>query len=493
MSLSKNLTLAGYNPHIDPNLWGLYMIKVTIGAKAGNYDFDLSSIDMNEIWDIKASAPTQVELKSVKNGVITGSLQIEAKDEDSTIELEGQFSAKALKAKDYDNLLISVTSLTVIEKGVESYTISGLDLSSDDIANSKSLAAYLKGQTIQIVGNDKDNELTGSAGKENFVGGNGDDVYYVTSKDTVTEGSGKTSGDDTVVGAGELDLADYKNVENLSGGKSDDDLTGTSAANVLNGGAGNDTLDGNGGKDVLIGGSGDDTYYVAGGETIKEAAGKAGGVDTVIGSGVINIAKFDTLENLVGDRKDDTLTGNAADNTIDGGRGADKMTGGAGDDTYIVDNAKDAVIETDKKGHDTVEASISFDLSKFKLVEDLFLVGKGNINGVGNAEDNAIIGNSGANVIEGGLGDDELSGEGGVDTFVFAKGDGSDTITDFGAKSGAQHEQIELEGFGRNFDYSDLKFISSKAGVEIDFGKGDDSIFLEGVKLKDLDASDFQF
>ncbi|WP_137157857.1 calcium-binding protein [Rhizobium sp. FKL33] len=468
------------------------MIKVTIGAKAGNYDFDLSSIDMDEIWDTEAYRP-EIIIDSPGKTTFTGTVILESRDDDASLEIEGEFSVKAMKNKDYENLLVSATSLTVIEGGVESYTISGLDLSADDIASNKSLAAYLKSQTVQIVGNDKDNELTGSAGKEAFVGGNGDDVYYVTSKDTVTEGSGKSSGNDTVVGSGELDLADYKNVENLTGGKSNDDLTGNSGANVLNGGAGNDILDGDGGKDVLIGGAGNDTYYVTGSETIKEAAGKAGGVDTVIGSGVISLAKFENIENLEGDRKNDTLTGNSGDNMIDGGKGADKMTGGAGDDTYIVDNAKDSVVESDKKGHDTVETSVSFSLEKFKLVEDLFLVGKDDLDAIGNAEDNVIEGNSGDNIIEGALGDDELSGESGVDTFVFSKGDGEDTITDFVAKKGAQHEVIELEGFGRKFDYDDLKFIGSKAGVEIDFGKGDDSIFLEGVKMKDLDASDFQF
>ncbi|MCV3765385.1 calcium-binding protein [Rhizobium sp. TRM95796] len=467
------------------------MIKVTIGDKAGNYDFDLSGIDMKEIWDTNAHVPSKVELKGESKGVITATILVEekGKEADAAIELTGKFSAKALEKLDYDKLLVSVSSLTYYEKGVETYTISGLDLSSADIKSNKTLAAYLNGETVQIVGNDKDNELAGSAGKEIFVGGNGDDVYYVTSKDGVQED--KNAGDDTVVGSGKLDLSDYKNVENLTGGKSNDDLTGSSGANTLDAGAGNDTLDGNGGKDVLIGGSGDDSYYVTGGETIKEAAGKGGGVDTVIGSGSVSLAKFDNIENLVGGRKDDNLTGNSGDNVIDGDRGADRMSGGAGDDTYIVDNAKDSVIETDKKGHDTVETSVSFSIEKFKLVEDLYLVGKGDIKGAGNVADNVIVGNSGDNVIEGGEGDDELSGEGGVDTFVFNKGDGEDVITDFDAK-GSDHEQIEVNGYGRKFDFDDIDMSSTKKGVELEFANGD-SIFLEGVKSKDIDASDFQF
>jgi Ca2+-binding RTX toxin-like protein len=470
------------------------MIKVEIGAKAGNYDFDMSDIDMNEIWDIAAHRPEEVDVGAVKNGVFSGTIVVaeKGKDADSAIEIEGKFNAKAYAKNDYDNFLVSVSSLTVIEQGVESYTISGLDLSSADIKSNKTLAAYLKGETVQITGNDRDNELSGSAGKEAFVGGNGDDVYYVTDKDTVKEGSGKDSGDDTVVGSGALDLSDYKNVENLIGGKTNDDLTGTSGNNTIEGGAGDDTLDGNGGKDVLNGGAGDDTYFVGEGKAqIKESSGKGSGEDTVVGSGVISLEDFKNVENLEGGRQDDKLTGNSEDNIIDGGRGADRMSGGAGDDLYIVDNAKDIVVEADKKGHDTVETSVSFDLGKFKLVEDLFLVGKANIDATGGDNDNTLEGNAGDNELEGGRGDDELTGGDGDDLFIFNRGDDQDVITDFDAK-GSDHEVIEVNGYGSKLDFEDLKISATKNGVEVDFGKGD-SIFLEGVKIKDVDASDFQF
>lgn len=637
------------------------MIKVEIGAKAGNFDFDVNDIDVNEIWDIEAHRPDKVEIDKVKNGVITGSVTVEAKgdDEGASIELEGQFSANAIKKHDYANLLVSVSSLTVYEQGVERYTISGLDLSSADIKSNKALAAYLKGETIQSVGNDRDNEFAGGAGKDIFVGGNGNDVYHVTAKDVVQEGSGKNSGIDTIIGTGKLDLSDYKNVENLTGGKGDDQLTGSSGNNTLTGGAGDDTLDGKGGRDVLIGGAGDDTYFIGEGKVqIKESSGKGSGEDTVAGSGNLSLEDFDNVENLKGGQKADTLTGNSGDNVLDGGRGADRMVGGAGDDTYIVDNAKDSVIETSKKdvdtvqasvsfdlekfkfienivltgkadidatgnagnntlegnggdnvldgglgadrmiggdgddtyivdnskdvvietskkGHDTIEASDSFDLGKYKLVEDLTLTGdddidatgnagdntlEGNsgdnvldggrgadrmvggagddtyvvdnakdmvvetakkgedtvqssisfdlgkfklienlildgdrdINATGNANDNTIEGNDGDNEIEGGRGDDQLTGGDGEDLFIFNRGDGKDVITDFDAR-GKDHEVIEVDGFGRKFDFEDLDISAvGKKGVEVDFGHGD-TIFLEGVRLKDVDASDFQF
>lgn len=47
-------------------------------------------------------------------------------------------------------------------------------------------------------------------------------------------------------------------IENATGGRGNDTITGNAAANVLNGGAGNDRLSGLGGNDTLVGGTGND-------------------------------------------------------------------------------------------------------------------------------------------------------------------------------------------------------------------------------------------
>lgn len=138
-------------------------------------------------------------------------------------------------------------------------------------------------------------------------------------------------------------------------------------------------------------------------------------------------------DSLTGYAGDDTLRGNGGKDTLEGGDGNDKLHGGAGRDTmvggigndiYYVDRLLDAVIEDGNAGTDTVYASATYTLAD--NVENLVLTGTRAINGNGNALDNTLTGNSAANVLSGGEGNDlyivgandkvkELS-TGGVDT-----------------------------------------------------------------------------
>ncbi|HET6971332.1 MAG TPA: right-handed parallel beta-helix repeat-containing protein [Phenylobacterium sp.] len=202
-------------------------------------------------------------------------------------------------------------------------------------------------------------------------------------------------------------------------------VTGTSTSEALTGGAGADTLVSGGGTDTLSGGAGDDLYVVNGYCAVTESAG--GGVDTVQGAATIGLAA--NVENAVlTGTVSAWATGNGLNNVLTGNDGANRMSGLAGNDTISGGGRSDTII--------------------------------------------------------GGAGDDQLTGGTDADVFVFAKGDGHDVITDFGA--GGAHDVLDLSalyGAGLTPTLTD-----GASGVTISFSSGD-SILLSGVHPSSLHAT----
>lgn len=128
----------------------------------------------------------------------------------------------------------------------------------------------------------------------------------------------------------------------------------------------------------------------------------------------------DLANPILGGTGDDALVGLGGNDTLDGGAGGDLMVGGLGNDLYKVDNVADVVTEENNSlpgaGNDTVEASVSYTLTNY--VENLTLVGTGNINGTGNTLGNILLGNSGNNILDGKTGGDTMTGGNGNDTYV---------------------------------------------------------------------------
>ncbi|MFA5180547.1 MAG: calcium-binding protein, partial [Syntrophales bacterium] len=296
------------------------------------------------------------------------------------------------------------------------------------------------------------------------------------------------TGADDLNGTGnDLDNRIYGNTgaNVLSGEGGNDYLSASDKDDTLYGGEGNDTLIGGGGADAVTGGLGNDTYYVDNaGDTVVEAAEE--GTDTVRSS--VSYILGDNVENLIltgaddisgtgnaldnkiygntganvlsgeggndylsASDKDDTLYGGEGNDTLIGGGGADAMAGGTGNDTYYVDNAGDTVTEATEEGTDTVRSSVTYVLGD--NVENLILTGGDDLNGTGNALDNRIYGNIGANVLSGGGGNDYLSasdkndtlsggvgndtliGGAGSDTYLYGRTDGKDSISDNSAEA----------------------------------------------------------
>jgi serralysin len=287
-------------------------------------------------------------------------------------------------------------------------------------------------------GNALNNVLTGNSAANVLTGGLGDDTYVVSTGDTVVENA--SEGIDTVQSNITYTLG--ANVENLS-------LTGTTAINGT-GNALNNVLTGNSAANILTGGLGDDLYVISTGDTVSEVAGQ--GTDTVqspitytLAANVENLALTGTAAiNGTGNTLNNVITGNSAKNVLDGSTGTDTMAGGAGDDTYVVDNVGDVVTENSGEGTDTVQTALTYTLGAD--VENLTLTGATAINGTGNAQNNTLTGNSAANVLSGGLGDDTYVVSTG-DTVVENANEGIDTVqSNITYTLGANVENLTLTG-----------------------------------------------
>ena len=278
---------------------------------------------------------------------------------------------------------------------------------------------------------------------------------------TVSSSTGTIFVDHANVAGGVVDegVDTLRNIERIQfadriamfGTTGDDNLVGTAANESIFALAGNDTLDGGGGVDILIGSTGNDTYIVdTTTDTLTELAG--GGTDTVQSSVTFTIgATFENLtltgsnaingtgnagnnvlignsnnNVLIGLAGNDTITGGDGNDTLDGGTGVDTMTGGVGDDIYFVGAATDVINELANEGIDTVNSSVTRNLSGTQL-ENITLTGTTNITSVGNAFNNVMIGNTGNNTLNGDVGNDTLNGGNGNDSLVGSAG--ADTLT----------------------------------------------------------------
>lgn len=302
--------------------------------------------------------------------------------------------------------LVKASSSYVLSDNLENLTLLGND------------ATNGTGNALNnlIVGNVAHNILDGQAGKDTLKGGKGDDTYIVDdSGDKAIELLNE--GTDTVQASVNFTLG--AQIENLVLTGSDHiNGTGNTLNNQLTGNDGNNILSGGAGLDTMDGGLGDDIYCVDNvGDQVIENANQ--GTDTV--KSMIDYVLGENVENLTLLGSAIQVTGNALDNILTGNTKNNILAGGLGNDTYIVQNVKDQIIETEINSDpllevDTVISSVSYTLGD--NLETLVLSGKAHINATGNALNNVLIGNSGNNILNGGTGNDQMTGGAGNDTYI---------------------------------------------------------------------------
>jgi VCBS repeat-containing protein len=259
---------------------------------------------------------------------------------------------------------------------------------------------------------------------------------------SVTDSFGNTYVEDLDIGI--LNVSGYVPGDNLA-----NSLTGTAEEDLILGNGGNDTLTGLLGRDSLVGGLGNDTYVLTASDVVEDSVTElaGGGIDTVRSDGSYVLA--DEVENLVltgadtingtGNNLANSLTGNASHNalfggigndsifggdgndTLDGGEGNDSLVGGIGDDTYVIDATADRVTELSGNGTDRILTNLTaLNLSQNGMgnVENLVFIGAGNFAGTGNTLANTITGGAGNDTIDGAGGADTMVGGGGDDTYL---------------------------------------------------------------------------
>jgi len=399
----------------------------------------------------------------------------------------------ALKATDERNALIDLVELnryaTPTLQAVGFDGLAALRAWADPLAADSPLRAELAALDVLLggattgssridifLGNSSAETFSAGAGDDLVDGGAGNDYLYGDTGDDVLNGG---EGNDAISGGVGADT--------LTGGAGNDSLYGdgqyggNGGADVLDGGAGNDQLVGGFGSDTYLFGRGDgqDTisnyadawnggadptagkqdvlqfkagvlasdvtltrsgdnlvvqingstdqvtvsnYFYSDGQSISGYAveqirfsdGTSWSVATVKNMVLQASASNDTL---IGYATADTLSGLAGDDVIYGHDGDDTLDGGDGADTLNGENGNDVLLGGE--GADALYGGVG---------ADTLIGGAGNDSLYG---DGQYGGNGGADVLDGGAGNDQLVGGFGSDTYLFGRGDGQDTISNY--------------------------------------------------------------
>jgi Ca2+-binding RTX toxin-like protein len=174
-----------------------------------------------------------------------------------------------------------------------------------------------------------------------------------------------------------------------------------------------------------------------------------------------------------------------------------EIEGGHGDDRYLLNVEGAVILENFGQGFDLVRSSVSFTVGSY--IEQVNLIGNGDIDATGNDQANHLQGNAGRNVLRGeagsdflvGLtGNDTLFGGAGDDVFNFQRGSGKDTVMDFEAGI----DEIQLGGLKGASDFADMvaNHVESK-GADIWITYGTDIVILKDTTAGELMSTDFSY
>ncbi|KAB2927326.1 MAG: hypothetical protein F9K24_22725, partial [Leptonema illini] len=191
----------------------------------------------------------------------------------------------------------------------------------------------------RIYAGDGDDTVNGGGGNDSITGGNGFEPAFrdflrridflekngIQASGLAIDGtSSERHARDTIYGdAGNDALSGGRGDDHLDGGDGDDALHGGSDNDYLLGGPGKDILDGDIGDDTLEGDDGNDTLY--GGDGCDVLSGDAGSDRLHGGTGDDSLSGGTGDDILAGGDGDDAFYGDEGADTVDGGPGRDRI------------------------------------------------------------------------------------------------------------------------------------------------------------------------
>jgi len=398
-----------------------------------------------------------------------------------------RFSAKSLAAGVTIDLsdpstqqIVGGTSIVDVER-LFFYGSDALDGAGGDHATGGALDDSLQGLSGDDVlnGGGGNDTIDGGNGADQIDGGEGDDVIVWTDGDTIDGGAGidlirfltpfgagatlDFSNPDAVLAYGSSTITHVERVEfygdtgggsaHITGGAYADKLSGYGGDDVLIGGDGNDELYGQGGVDRLEGGGGDDVIvdgadsatqlgfsFIDGGSGFDRLelnlGAYSGAISLDIEAAGGDIVNFEQLRLSVsngtgtstirGGEADDAIFSGYGDDLIEGRGGNDDLRGGAGADRIDGGDGDDLIIGNGgigPGGADTLNGGEGNDL----INADDQVGGRLD----GGAGDDNLTGYSGNDTLIGGSGNDVLYGGGGADSMAGGTGDDSYDVDDF--------------------------------------------------------------
>ena len=391
------------------------------------------------------------------------------------------------------------SSTAAVTVNLATGTGTGGDAQGDTITGVESLIGSAFADTL--TGDANNNILEGRGGADHINGGSGgfDIASYASSAQAVTINlvTGVHTGGDA-----QGDVA--TNIDGITGTAFDDVFTPNGQTNVISGGRGIDTL---------------------------SFAGAAAAVSLDPDQGYSGNAAGDfysEIERLIGTGFNDSVDGDGSssgpgDNPFfeffDGGAGIDTLSNNSGNVTHFIGGA--GIDKAAYTGSELVQAHLGAGFVN-TFAHSAILSGVENLtrfNGAaiftGDANANELLGGFGRDLLIGGAGNDTLhGGSGGPDvfagglgtdtmtgggfpistdaTFIYAPGDGADTITNF--EEGGTLGRIDLSWVSTVGALANINAITTDTGggAKIDFGGGN-SITLTNVLKASLTADDFIF